>query len=138
VGACHYVFMTRASRVTSVAGARADSVRLMGEIVRQRLEVAVTPVFQKAAAQVGPARGSRRTAGRPLIPGGAREEGVEMSLEGAVEDRALWLAAMIGRQGTESGHARAGATTGWPVEPKTWLQAGSNTPRATVILRGHG
>jgi hypothetical protein len=113
VGACHYVFMTRASRVTSVAGARADSVRLMGEIVRQRLEVAVTPVFQKAAAQVGPQLADHE--GRqaaPLIPGSAREEGVEMSLEGAVEDRALWLAAMIGRQGTESGHARAGCSRG--------------------------
>jgi hypothetical protein len=50
-----------------------------------------------------------------------------MRLEGAVEDGALWLAALIGRQGTELGHTRAGCSQGARVrttekddEERTW------------------
>jgi hypothetical protein len=71
------------------------------------------PVLQPPAPQVGPElAGPEGRQAAPLVPDGAREEGVEMRLEGAVEDGALRLAAPIGRRGTEPGHARAGCSQG--------------------------
>jgi hypothetical protein len=71
------------------------------------------PVFQEAAAEIGPKLSNHEGRQAPTVgPGGAREEGVQMRLEGAVEDGALRLAALIGRQGTEQGHAQAGCSRG--------------------------
>ena len=92
------------------------------------------------AEQFGAAPGSleapflaRMGHGLSLVPDGAREEGLEMRLKGAVEDGALRLAALIGRQGTGPGHARAG-WAGGPGEDRGEGRAGGACPRRASRL----
>ena len=70
------------------------------------------PVLEAATAQVG-AEFTGDEGGESVAAAlvrGPGQEGLKMALEGAVQDSVLRSVALIGRRGTEPGHARAGCS----------------------------
>jgi hypothetical protein len=92
-------------------------------------------VFEPAAAQVG-AELAGDEGGEPVaaaLVGGAGQEGLEMALEGAVEDRVLGSMALIARGRTDQGHEPGPGAAAMPGR-----SGGGGVREITGLVMGRG
>jgi hypothetical protein len=92
------------------------------------------PVFEAATAQVGAefAGDEGGEAVAAALIGSPGQEGLEVAIEGAIEDGVLGVMALIGRRGTEPGHARAGCSQ------RAWGRTAEKTDAERTSRRSSG